>query len=458
MTVPFLSGATGDPINLQRQVIGQPDRSVPINIPESGVTGWRDFRSNGGPVIFEPGEIERQVIAAGGQPQGNLVGKINLPEIPFAIGDVDPANFGLMHFLNNLFEGHTYTDLTTYNRYDFSLIGATPAAGFLSYREWNDVLPGFRLTDLIISALNIVTSPNENLSVNFTGLASEFDFHGAVSQTVGAASDLPVFKRYWGSYPNIGNFAADATDQDIFLRVDDSIDPIDVSIKVATASAYANAQLNEALGNFWRCYDENGDMLGTIAEQILYRFPAAATLVDLDEFQVLKRMVKWSPSLGDDQPISSVNTIFYLDGVEWRTEGGWQVAGQRENSEFRPDVSGRQGGTVRKSGDLDFTITPTSEVVDLTLQEAILNASIVSCVIEAKTDVLIPGATVPFRYLQVYPQCRVFGSTFGVEPGGQNRDQSARLVPEEPDTPLVYDGQSFAAHAHHVLENDIAAI
>ena len=457
MALPFLSGATGDPINLQRQLVGQALRTIPTDLPESGGTGWRDFRSNGGPVIFTPGEIERMAISGGGQPQGNLPGKINIENIPFEIGDVDPANYGMLLMLLNLFGLYTLTDNTTWQEWNISLAEATPYDPFLTYREWNDVLPGFRLTDLLMGGLSLQVAPNENLQILFDAVAAEFDFHGAVTQETGTGSDIPTLKRYWGiSDDDSGNFALDATDQDIYIQVDEAAD-IDISAKVTSAATYTNTQLDELTGEFHRLYDESGGMIGKFAEQIRYFFPAGATLTATDEFKILKRMAKWTPSLGADRPITSVNTQLILDGVETRTEGGWTVAGSWENSELVLDVAGRQGGTVRRSGDLGFVIEPSREVVDLVGQEAILSARQVSLVIEAVTDVEIGASGRPFRFLQVYPQCRVFGSTFGVEAGGQNRQETLRLVPEEPDSAFSYDGGSYDAHAHFVIENDITA-
>jgi hypothetical protein len=457
MPLPFLSGATGDPINLQRQLVGQALRTIPTNLPESGGTGWRDFRSNGGPVIFTPGEIDRMSISGGGQPQGNLPGKINIEDIPFEIGDVDPANYGMLLMMLNLFGLYTLTDNTTWQEWNISLAEATPYDPFLTYREWNDVNPGFRLTDLLVGGLDLTVAPNENLQIIFNAVAAEFDYHGAVTQESGTGSDVPVLKRFWGNADDdSGNWALDATDQDIFIQVDEAAD-LDISGKVTDGASYSNTQVDEVPGQFHRLYDESGLMIGKFAEQIRYLFPASPTLTAADEFKILKRMAKWNPSLGADRPITSVNTQLILDGVETRTEGGWTVAGSWENTELVLDVAGRQGGTVRRSGDLGFVIEPTREVVDLVGQEAILSARQVSLVIEAVTDVEIGASGRPFRFLQIYPQCRVFGSTFGVEAGGQNRQETLRLVPEEPESALSYDGGSYDAHAHIVIENDIAA-
>ena len=69
MPLPFLSGAQGDPIRLQRQVAAQAALGIPA------IADFVDFRSNAGPLQPSPQEVQRLVVAAGGAPLPSLPGK-----------------------------------------------------------------------------------------------------------------------------------------------------------------------------------------------------------------------------------------------------------------------------------------------------------------------------------------------------------------------------------------------
>ncbi len=458
MTLALLSGATGNPINLQRRVAVQPTRGLP------GLeAAFEDFISNGGPFTMEPSEIERQVIALGGMPLGNLTGKMNLGGGPFQIGDVDPNNIGMLHFLANLFGFYKVTDNTTWQKWEFGLAITTPttAAEFLTVLNDNDVLPRHRIIDMMMGAMRLTTSPNENLSTEFDFIAGEVDMHGLISQETGTPT-LPFVKRL-----HDGNLAADTllTEEGdlwvLFQTVAGSV--LTIQTKIGVSAVYSNSQTMNSDDLWYRLQDEAGDRIGLspsqIAEQILIRFDSTGTYVTLDEVKILGRRAAWSQSLTVDRPISSVNTIFILDGVEVRTEGGYDVEIGWETVEGIPDVAGRQTTTTQRSGNLVATVTPTRRLIDMTLQEALLKASTISLVIDAESDADIGASGRKYRYLLIMPECRVIGTSYGVEAGGENREESITLRPRAPvTTPFIYDGNSVDGHFNIIIENDIAAL
>lgn len=458
MTLALLSGATGDPINLKRRIAQQALRGVP---PLEAA--WKDFESNGGPFSVEPSEIERQLISLGGQPAGNLTGKINFGTGPIAIGDLDPANHVYLQALGNLFKQVDINDNDPWWEWIFSLAGAgfTATSPFLAMLNDNDVVPRQRVLDILVGAMRWTTSPNENLAVDFDIVVGEHDLHGLVSQEAGTPTLCQV-KRLHN-----GNYAADADlteDGDLFIELQTVAGLVlTVRTKIGVSAAYSNSQTMNADDTWYRLQDESGDRIGLdpsfMAEQILVRFDSGGTYTTGDEYKVLGRRAAWTQTLPVTRPISSVNTLFILDGVEVRTEGGWDVEIAWENAESVPDVGGRQTATTERSGDLIATVTPTRRVVDMTLQEALMKASTVSLVMDAEAEAEIGASGRPYRNIIICPQCRVFGEGFGTEPGGENRDESITLRPERPDSPpFVYDSKSVSGHINIVVETDIAAL
>ncbi len=445
MTLPFLSGATGDPINSKRRVAPQAARGIPAT------TGFRDFRSYLGPIRINSQEIERQAVIPGGAPSANLTGKMAIEGGPLSIGDLDPANPGLVNMLANVFGRYLLTDQTTYQEWIFALDQATAADPFLTLLEDNDVLPRFRVTDLLLGGFDLQAQPGSNLAITFPFAASEFDLHGEPAQTAGSGSTLPILKRTWA-----GNWAE--VDQDLYIRVDaDNGSDADISVKVGAASAYSNQQ-NVIYGQWNRLQDESGARVGKIAEQVMLYWPASPTLVALDEFQVPQNRASWAQTLGVERPISSVNTTFVLDGVEIRVEGGWTVSAAWQNLNRVDDVAGRQGAFVERTGQLAVTVTPTRRLTDLTLQAAIANAQTVSIVIEAETDVEIGASGRPYRQLLICPRLTASGATYGAEAGGQNRDESLTLTAAVPESTFAYGGFNVDSHCAVILENDVAAL
>jgi hypothetical protein len=455
----FLSGATGDPINTKNRIAEQPVNGVPLNMSAAK----SDFRIWGSPIVMSLSEIERLALSGTGEPLGILPGKLNLPTLDLDFGDVDLTDRGQMHMWANLFRAYDHDDVTTYQRWWFYR-GAQLASGGAAYNRstlWhdNDVLPRMRLHDLIVGGITLTASPDSNLQMVCNVAGAEMDFNGAVAQTVGSGSTLPVFRRNWGADDETGNWAADATDQDVYVRKNShSSNNIVVSVKVGAGSAYSATQTVVA-GEWTRLYDESGAKIGKRREQLMIYWPVGFTLTDTDEFTVSKRTAAWTPSLPTTRPAASVNSLMFYNGSEMRIEGNWEISSAWDNINPRPDIHGAQGATVYTTGALRTRVSIAKDVIDLKIQRRLLSGeATVSLVMDVETDVEIAGASRPYRMLRVMPQCRHSGPTFGTEAGGTNREESFTLVAEVPDASFEYDSLTFTAHDTTVIENDATAL
>lgn len=446
MTLPFLSSATGDPINLKRQVAQQSTLRIPAT------TGFVDFRSNGGPIAPSPSDVERLLIALGGAPAERLPGKTAIEGGPFAIGDVDPANKGMLQFLANAFGKYDITDNTTWYSWRFGLDEATQAAKFLTLMNDTDVLPRMRFKDVMMGGFTASAAPNDNFAIEFPFVSGGYDMHGAVTQETGTGSTLPLFEHTWS-----GNWAPDATDQDIYIQVVTGAS-FTFKVKIGAASTYDGATLTGVEGGWVRLTDENDARIGEYAEQVRMYIPSGATWSDADEFKVAKRRAAWTPSLAVDRPVAAVNTAFILGGNEIRVEGGWNVEANWENLELLQDVSGKQGATPDRTGEFQVTVTPTRRIVDLDIQKALHEGETLSLVIEGITDDEIGATGRNYRFLMVFPAVRPFGAMFGVEAGGESKDEVPTLVAGVPDATFNYDGESYDSHCTILIENDISAL
>ncbi len=450
MALDFFSPQTGDPINTKRRVAQQAVRGVPA------ISGFVDFRSNGGPIAITPSEIDRLVIANGAAPGLNLAGKVTLGNGPYEMGDLDPADPGLINFLGNVYGKYTlsHEGSNTYWRWLFGLDRVTSAAPFLTLLNDDDVLPRYRIIDQSLGGYTLEASPNSNLAISFPVVSGDYDFHGIVTLT-GTGPAILKAKRTWS-----GNW--DTADKDIYVKVmdvtniADGTDPrIDVQVKTGAAGTYGNTQTIH-LGKWNRLYDETNAMYGKRAEQVLVRLEVGEVAVATDVWKIPQRRATWAQSLGAEYPISSINAMMILDGDEIRVEGGWSLEVAYDTNEAVADVYGRQGYTVQRSGKLRATLSLNRRLVDLTLQKKIHEAETASAIIDAVTDSNIPGATVPFRFLQVMPLLRATGTMFDTESGGTNRDEALTLHAAVPSAPLSYGGISFGSHINTLVETSVA--
>lgn len=454
--LPFLNGATGDPSLVKYRVAPQATEGVPAE--ESAYT---DFYGFGGSLGFEPSTIPRQALAGTSISRlKSLIGKLALPDSSIRLGDADPVNKMLMVALANFFRKYTNSDMTGWRRWFFSPNGSTSAAGWFTLLEDNDVLPRARFLDCAMRSIQASAAPNENFSVLLTLVRGMFDIHGAVTQTVGTASTLPKFRRFWE-----GQLTEDSVDNDLYLEIDDESDGEYLGKVGAAASFGASADIL-TLGEWNRFYNEETDRVdrrvGPIEEQVEFYLPTGATLVDGDVFKVEKLRDAWSPTYPTPRPISSVQTQFIVrkDGIDRtiRVEGGWNVSMTANNVARREDTGGRQSARVRRAGTLEIVLEPTRELGDLEFQRALMLAESVGVVIDAEVPVEIGSSGRPYRLVQIYPAVTPEGGTFGVAEGAQNRDEPLRLIADKPEASFTYDGITVAEAAAWVLENDITAL
>lgn len=603
--MPFLSSATGDPQELRRRIAPQASRGVP---PLE--SAYRDFRSNGGPIIIEAGEIERAIISPSGEPLRNLTGKLTIGGSPFDFGDVDPANVGFILALLNLFGSYDFTDNTTWQRWVMSTRGGTDAPDYLALLNDDDILPRYRIKDLQVSSITVGATPGGNFRVTVGWVAAEHDFHGAVVQTEGGKASLsisgitrsgstatataaaphglvtgdvvvvsgaaqaeyngdfvitvtgastftytvsgtpvspatgtivyatnglsvtgitrsgstatataavahglatgdtvrisgaaeteyngdvvvtvtgattftytvtgtpatpatgtiiyekldatlPIFSNTWE-----GNWEDDATDRDLYFELV-SVDANGVwttRAKVSAAAAFSSTFTVEpgldSADNpiYTRVFDESGGGVGPWSEQVRVHLPAGGTYRAGDTFRVPKRRTaRWAQTLDIDRPIGSVNLELRLDDEPIRFEEGVEITLSRP-VEVLPDTPGRQGATVLRQGPLTAVVTPSRRITDLRIQKALHQGSVLSAVLDARTDVEIGSTGRAYRAVWMLPSCKAFGPMFGTAAGGTNRTEAPRLVAGVPDSPFTYDGITTSAHAAVVIENDV---
>lgn len=453
----FLQSATGDPVLTKRRSARQSARMVP-----PGESAFKDFRNNGGPIAITSAEIVRQNISAGGAPQPKLTGKRGGNTGSMAFGDLDPVNLGQLHMFANVMKKYAYTDNTTWQKWQFDLSQATSADAYVALLNDNDVTPRMRFRDVLYGGFQLGAQPNGNLSLTAPFVYGELDLHGASTQTAGTSSDTYHLRGTWDQ-----QWAADATDKDLYIkRISKSGSVWSMKAKIGSGSAYSSGfSVTEGLdsaGNpiYTNVLDETGALIGTWAEPVKIHIPASAVGTDNDIWKFPKRRASWSQSLDAERAISSVESIFFIDGEEVRIDGGFAYNFAWARNEALPQVSGRQGATVDRGGDLMVTLTPTRRITDLRLQKAIFLGSTVSAVLDSRTSSNISGASRPYRGVLMLPAVKLFAEMFDTAVGGQNKDEAPVGQAGLPTSTFTYTDSVLGSlttdsHASLVLENDV---
>src|SRR5687768_11856758 len=121
------SATTGDQILTKRRIAPQTTEGIPA------ITGFSDFRGNGGPLAIMPQSIPRRILSLTPEPALALTGKIDIGSGPLDMGDVDPANKGLLNMLANLTRKYAITALaSSAQQWIFAVDRATAASDYLT--------------------------------------------------------------------------------------------------------------------------------------------------------------------------------------------------------------------------------------------------------------------------------------------------------------------------------------
>jgi hypothetical protein len=172
-----------------------------------------------------------------------------------------------------------------------------------------------------------------------------------------------------------------------------------------------------------------------------------ATLEDGSVFRIPANRINWTNTLGTSRAISSVDSIYILDGEQIRLTGGVEINSSWETFNPLPGVSGHQGHLVERTGEQITTVTPSRRVEDLTIQSAILTRGSVPFVMKGETEVVISGETEPFQVVVVIPELTIAGDIYNPVQGAQTAEESPTLSAGVPSTTYTYTderGNDFA--------------
>lgn len=443
---PFQGSQTGNLVEYKIRVAPQSVANIPA------VTGFSDSRIYGFPASPTPGNIDAQRLNNTIDRLPRLLGKTDFnPFGPMLCGDFDPANVLQNNAIANCIGKYDATNpVGGVTRRIFSGVGATSAAAYNTLLIDDNADFRLRYHSCVASGLHLSAQPNGNLQFTVDwAKPNGFDWHGAVSQTAGSGSTLPVADGTWTGtrtlgYSGEGQWVADATDRDIYVKVITVVgSTITLKAKYSSAATYDGNAITYVLGTYPGASIRNqvNDRFGRVADHVRLYWASGSTLVVDDEFKILKRMATWSPSYATEYSIPSVNAKFYdsTNGNLIATEGGWSLDVVREGLVHTEDVFGLQSGSTLKAGQVIASARPTRTITDLTLQRALHSRQKLDVVFDFESDSVIGATVYPFRSIWVLANCDVEGTSFIVDGGARNRNETVTLTASQPTAGVAYN-------------------
>lgn len=452
MPVDFLAAATGNPTELHSAIVGQATRGVP---PDASAT-WRDIIDYGGGPQIAQTLIERQAFSPDGEPLTSLLGKLTITAGQKSLGDLNPNDYALLHMFSNYFGSnsggrHTITNPGAGGIYQwkFGKGESTQAAtAHLANMIFSNILPGQVLFDMQVGGWEISAQPNQNLQVQFNlgaGFMNLCD-DGAIDTATGTPT-VPLVRGIWPQE------MTEADDGHLWIKVvtDDGggAFTFQAALGSSTVEPTWSGSQTGTLGTWVKLLDSVtalwvGGSIGTAVEMFL---PAGATLEDGSVFLIPANRPNWTNTLGTSRAISSVDSIYILDGERIRLTGGVSINSAWETFEVTPGVSDHQGHRVERRGNQVTTVAPSRRIEDLTLQSAILRRGSVPFVMKGETGVVIPGETEPFQVVVVIPKLTISGDIYNPAVGADTAEESPTLTAAVPDSTYTYTderGNDFA--------------
>lgn len=444
MATAFYSTAQGDPTRFlfrvaQQTTKGLPSETSAVDAKVAGLTGG-----------LSPTVVRRLGLAGSAMPQADLPGKTDVTPVNVNFGDLDPANTAQIWALGNYFQ-YVTTSNPSGAAYRHRISQAQSAGSsfdkYLTVLVDHDYGQPIRYIDGMVSNWSLSAGPRQNVHLQATIMPSKFDFHGAVSQTTGSGSTLPIFRHSWS-----GNHVADGTDKDIYAKYN-SAGGGTWQWKVASGGTLSSTNAISH-GTWLDCYEASDAKIGNEAEQVQMYMQGTPTLTDGDIFKVLMRRARWTPSYSTEYSLPEVNAKLYLDGTE-RTaiEGGWTITGAGINVQRLEDTGGYQGTGVRKTGTQQVTLQLERDFIDVTLQRKNLERTNIGVVITIKSDTVIGATTYPYSCTIVMPRLRLQGPTYTVGSNADNRSESYTLLATEATSALTYSAMDFTADCEFVFDN-----
>lgn len=448
MSTPFFQSALGDPVRMQRRIGWQASAGVPA-------ATFTDFLSNGGPLAPSPTTIERAVIRSGSMRQPAIHSKTDIVGGPLDLGDLDPGNRAFPMFLLSALEKFDTTNPGAGAHFRHRISGAkssSPTVNLLTLLSDDDLGIPSRWVDVRAAGFTINCQNRSNLRMIVPIAPGKYDYWGAVSQTAGTGSTLPELRHTWS-----GNWDPTA-DKDIHIKIiDDS--PLQIAMKVGAAATYDGPVLTITAAEWaYLTYLAGAVPLGDRAEQIMIRFPSTPTLVALDEFKILNRRARWTPSFGTARVLAETQARFFIGTEEIVLDEGWTLthACPGVTTDYAPST--RQPIRTSRTGFQDVTLQVGRRLFDLTLQKPLLNRETLSVVCELKNDSLIGATSIPYGMAFVMPSVSLVGPGFSTDAGGQNRIETMVFQCKEAASAFSYAGLSFTADLEAVVDTDLATI
>ncbi len=453
---PFFNSATGGPVGLQRRIIWQDDNDVP---PAPGASWW-DFWSNGGPIAPAPADVLRQVITGNAMRQPPIPGKVDVADASLGLGDLDPGNKAHLIAWANMVQGFTTEDLGSgAYRHHLGQLEAVNGIAPQQFAILSDNNTGLinRWDSVMSKNLSIKAASKANYSFTAQTTPGKFSHAGDAVQTSGTGSTAPYVRHRWP-----GNYLPDATDDDIYVEITTipSGGVGALKCKTTATATFAGSAIPFTLGQWCYLTDQANALLGMgHGEQVQVQFPVGATLVANDVFKIPKRRLRWSPSLPLQRPIGETSLRIYFNGYEINAEGGYTLTAQCAGVTARESTGGTQRLGTQRIGFQDIQLQLVRRLINLDLQNALLQSQFVSFVIEALTDIYIPGTTVYYGCRFVLPFSHATGTGYDTVDGGQTRDETLVFKPAEaPDDTFSYLGDSFQSDLTVLFDTDIETV
>lgn len=465
MATPFFSSATGDPVNLTRLLAFQATEGVPVE--ESGMVPFKSF---GGNISLNPSTVEAQRLNLLPMRKRKMASKMNYSGNVLAMGDADPGNHGQLMLWLGLLKGYTLATASGHTRWRISHQRAIESGGVAVNRKLcltsdSDKGIPIRFKDVIVESASLSLSPSANAALEFGIRPGKFD-HWGLPVVTGTGVVQPYLEHSTSSE----NWAADATDGDVYIKIiSDSATQVVYQAKVASAGTYSSDQT--ATKGTWR-YVYTGTSstvpLGNHGQQVRIYFPTGAnnSFVDNDVWVFPKRatLTVVDGDYPTPRPLSEIQFRFFIDGEETAVTDGVTLNIGGRSAETLYGVGGEQPSGTDVKGQQTATVTIDTRLIDLTFQKKLLTRGTASLVIQGRNDVIVGSSTAYYSYFLVMPELVLEGDSHDTEAGGTNYNQQITMTAAQPDAGVQFSTidpissiTDFEADFEVVVDTNLAA-